>query len=171
MTELLEFDRRTESAILRIPDRLSIREDVRAEWADTFARVLGATLEPVRMFNVLPLRLNLLTDPLLLRVRRAFVVLDHPQRAEEFEWAVRQPRVAVYDCPRWWSLYENRHPRLIVVPDTGETLWVSDLLSRVGYSWHGPFEAPPTLAAVGSGLFPVKNPVDPEWFARIGRGT
>jgi len=48
---------------------------------------------------------------------------------------------------------------------------VSDLTARVGYGWHGPFEAPPTLAAVGSSLFRVKNPVADEWFARIGRGT
>jgi len=163
--ELLEFDRRIETAIRRVPDRLSIREDVRTEWADTFARVLGGTRETMRLLPIAP---HLLTDPVLIRLRRAFVVLDHPQRAEEFKWALR---VAVYDCPRWWSLYENRHPRLIVVPDKGETLRVSDLTARVGYGWHGPFEAPPTLAAVGSSLFRVKNPVADEWFARIGRGT
>ncbi len=159
--ELQELDRRIESAIRRIPDRLSIREDVRAGWADTFAQVLGGTREPMRLLPIAP---HLLTDPVLMRVRRAFVVLDHPTTAGEFKWAFR---AAFYDCPRWWSLYENRHPRLIVAPDKGETLWVSDLLSRVGYGWHGPFEAPPTW----EGSNRVENPVADEWFARIGRGT
>jgi hypothetical protein len=178
--ELAELDRRIEAAIRRVPDRLSRPkgERIRADWAREFARLLGGAVMPVRMFGLLPFHLHLLTDPLLLRLRTGYLVMDHPENAGEFEWAfeldtLRTP-IQVLPCPRWWSLHENRHPRLIVVPDKGESLPVAELITWLtNQSWHGPYEAPPTWSVAGpqSGpfrsLFRVEHPVDPAWFERI----
>jgi hypothetical protein len=171
-----ELDRRIESAIHRgPPDRLSTPkgEAVRVDWADTFARTLGGAVMPVRMLACLPFGPHLLTDPVVIRVRSGFVVLDHPENAGEFEWAFKhRSKVLVHDCPTWRSLYENRHPRLIVCPDAGETLAVADLFNRLD-GWHGPFEAPPTWETVGLPTAPmrslvrVEHPVDPAWFQQI----
>jgi hypothetical protein len=172
------LDRRIERAIVRIPDRLSTPqgEAVRVDWANTFARTLGGAVMPVRMLTCLPLGPHLLTDPVVIRVRFGFVVLDHPENAGEFDWAFNlHPSggcTQVLDLPRWWSLHENRHPRLIAFPDARETLAAADLLNRLD-GWHGPFEAPPAWGAVGPQTEPmrslvrVKHPVDPAWFSRI----
>jgi hypothetical protein len=175
--QVRELNRRIERAIVRIPDRLSTPEGevVRADWASTFARVLGGTIAPVRMLGVLPVHPNLWTDPVVIRVFTGYVVLDHPEAVGAFEWAFEQfsPRVAICDCARWWSLYENRRPRLVACPDKGEVVQLSDLMARVGYTWHGPFEARPTLEfAAGSrgpmrSVVQVEHPVADEWFDRI----
>ncbi len=177
--QVRELNRRIERAIVRIPDRLSTPEGevVRADWASTFARVLGGTIAPVRMLGVLPVHPNLWTDPVVIRVCTGFAVLDHPPNSGLLDWAFQQcsPRVQVHDCPTWWSLYERRFPRIIACPDAGKTLGVSELITRVGYSWHGPFEAPPTWGyALGSppgdpfrSVVRVLNPVNPAWFDRL----
>jgi hypothetical protein len=176
--ELAELDHRTERAIVRIRDRLSTpeRERIRADWANTFARLLGGEVMPVRMLACLRLPAHMLTDPVVVRVFTGYVLLDHPEAFGAFEWAFQQfsPRIAIYDCARWWSLYENRHPRLIVVPDKGESLPVAELITRLtNQGWHGPYEAPPTWSVAGpqSGPFRslvrVEHPVDPAWFERL----
>jgi hypothetical protein len=178
--DLAELDRRIEAVIRRVPDRLSgpKGEHIRADWAREFARLLGGEVMPVRMFGLLPIHLHLLTDPLLLRLRTGYLVMDHPESAGEFDWAFEldtlRSRVQVLHCPRWWSFYENRHPRLIVVPDKGAPLPVAELITRLtDRGWHGPLEAPPTWEAVGSqsdllrSLMRVEHPVDPAWFGRI----
>jgi hypothetical protein len=172
--ELQELDRRIESTIPRVPDRLSTDAGraIRAGWAREFARLLGAEVMPVRHFALLPFHLHLLTDPVLMRLPTGYLVLDHPLTAEQFSWAFNIGRV--HDCPRWWTLYGNRHPRLIIVPDPGGALSLTDKLNRLSREgWHGPFEAPPTWAVVvpHSGpmrsLVRVEHPVDPAWFAQI----
>ena len=177
--EFAELDRRIERAIVRIPDRLSTTngERIRADWADAFARVLGGAVVPVRMFAFLPFPTALLTDPLPIQVCGGLLVLDHPKNDHEFDSAfqlgVHRGRVQAHPCPRWWSLYDKRHPRLIVCPDPGEAVQLSDLLNRVGNTWHGPFEAPPTWSVVGSqsgpfrSLVRVEHPVADEWFERL----
>ena len=177
--EFAELDRRIERAIVRIRDRLSTPEGdlIRADWASTFARILGGTIAPVRMLASLPLPAHMLTDPVVVRVFTGYVVMDHPQTAELFDWAFQQfsPRIAIYDCARWWSLYEKRHPRLIACPDRGKVVQLPDLIDRVGYTWHGPFEAPPTWEfAQGSSpsspfrsLVRVEQSVADEWFERL----
>jgi hypothetical protein len=178
--ELAELDRRIEAAIRRVPDRLSRPkgEHIRADWAREFVRLLGGEVMPARMFALLPIHLHLLTDPLLLRLRTGYLVMDHPEGADEFDWAFEldtlRSFIQVLSCPRWWSLYENRHPRLIVVPDKGAALPVAELITRLAdRGWHGPFEAPPTWEAVGPqsdllrSLVRVERPVDPAWIERI----
>jgi hypothetical protein len=179
--ELAELDRRIEAAIRRVPDRLSHPkgEHIRAGWACEFARLLGAEVMPVRMFGLLPFHLHLLTDPLLLRLRTGYLVMDHPENAGEFDWAFEldtlRSRAQVLHCPCWWSLHENRHPRLIVVPDKGAALLpVAELITRLAdRGWHGPFGAAPTWEAADSqspplcSLMRVEHPVDPAWFGRI----
>ena len=172
--ELQELDRRIERAIARIPDRLSNNagERVRRDWAREFARCLGAAVMPVRHFALLPFHLHLLTDPVLMRLPTGYLVLDHPLTAEQFSWAFNIGWV--HDCPTWWTLYGDRHPRLIVVSDRGKSLSVTDKLNRLSREgWHGPFEAPPSWSVVGPptgvlrSLVLVEHPVDPAWFAQI----
>lgn len=180
--EFAELDRRIERAIVRIPDRLSTPEGelIRADWAREFARALGGEVMPVRHFAFLPIHPNLLTDPVLVRKRTGHLLLDHPQTADLFDWAFEMDRprkcAQIVDVARWWSLYENRHPRLIVVPDKGESLPVAELITRLtNQSWHGPYEAPPTWGfAQGSSpsspfrsLVRVEHSVADEWFERI----
>jgi hypothetical protein len=177
--EFAELDHRTERAIVRIRDRLSTPEGerIRADWAREFARLLGGEVMPVRMLACLRLPAHMLTDPVVVRVFTGYVVLDHPEAFGAFEWAFQQfsTRIAIYDCARWWSLYEKRHPRLIACPDRGKVVQLPDLIDRVGYTWHGPFEAPPTWEfAQGSSpsspfrsLVRVEHSVADEWFERI----
>ena len=171
--EIEELDRRIQRAIDRVPDRLSTPagEALRREWVGIFGRCINATLEPARMFSSLRIHLHLLTDPWLFRCQSAWLVLDHPQAAEEFAWAFKR-RVYVHACPRWWSLHENRHPRLIVVADKGKTAPLADMcMALTGDGFHGPFEAPPTwasavpLSGVFQSLVRVRHPVVDEWMA------
>lgn len=175
-----ELDRRIERAIVRIPDRLSTPkgERIRADWANTFARLLGGEVMPVRHFSFLPFHVHLLNDPVLVRKRTGYLLLDHPQTADLFDWAFEmdrpRKRAQIVDVARCWSLYENRHPRLIVVPDKGESLPVAELITRLtNQGWHGPYEAPPTWSVAGpqSGPFRslvrVEHSVADEWFERI----
>jgi hypothetical protein len=178
--DLQELDRRIERAIFRIPDRLStpIGEAVRVDWAHEFARAMGGAVMPVRMLACLPFGPHLLTDPVVIRVRSGFVVLDHPERPQELEWVFdmdrSRTRVHIRMVPKWWSLFENRHPRLIAVPDAADPLPVTNRLNRLAnVGWHGPFEAPPTWETVGLPTAPmrslvrVEHPVDPAWFQQI----
>ena len=177
-----DLDRRIEAAIRRIPDRLSTPEGelVRLDWACTFALNLGGELAPVRHFAFLPFHLHLLTDPVLMRLRTGYLLLDHPQTVDLFDWAFEMDspcqRAQIVDVAHWWSLYDNRYPRLIVVPDRGESLLVAELLTRLtNQGWHGPYESPPTWEfAPGSSsrdplrsLVRVERPVDPAWFEQF----
>ena len=163
-----KLDRRIESAIRRVPDRLTDHPDIRADWARAFAQCLGAAQQPVRMFGCLPFHLHLMTDPHLFRLYTGFVVLDHPETVGEFEECIYRGRVQVHDIAKWHSLYENRHPRLISIPDKGKIQTVADMINRLR-DFHGPFEAPPKWQAVGSSVFRVEYPVDPAWFESLAR--
>lgn len=167
-----ELDRSLASAIRRGPrDRLHSREDVRRDWAQTMATTMGLSLVEERLLVSVPVQACLWTDPVLFRHRHAWLVLDHPASANEPEWPLRllSQRVGVHDCPRWWSLYENRYPRLITVSDRQRVLPASDLLNRLGPDWHGPFEAPPTWETVPGALGPMRgmvrvvHPVRSDW--------
>jgi hypothetical protein len=170
--DLIEMKRRIEAAIVRIPDGLSTDagELVRHEWAEALAKTMGGTLD--HGWLSLPFQLCALTDPVLVRLRNGWVVLDHPVTASALEWvfSLDTLRAPVYACDgsSWWSLYEHRHPRLLVVPDKGRRLSVSCVANRL-HDWHGPFEARPSLVRDRKGgLYQARNPVDPAWLARHG---
>jgi hypothetical protein len=107
-----------------------------------------------------------MTDPHLFRLYTGFLVLDHPQTAREFEDYIYSKRVRVHDIAKWHALYENRHPRLIWIPDKGNILTVADMINRLR-DCHGPFEARPRWETVGSSVVRAEYPVDPAWFERL----
>jgi hypothetical protein len=136
------------------------------------ADVMAGHLDQERMLGCLPVHPHLWTDPVLFRFLTGFVVLDHPTAARQFEDELRRssPRVAVHYCPRWWTLYEGRAPRLVACPDRGEVVQLSNLCNRLSsIDWHGPWEAPPSLAyapvlpagGYWRSVITVLNPVDP----------
>ena len=163
--ELSELQRRVEASIVRIPDRLSTPagEAVRADWAGVFAQTIGGTID--QQYISLPFHLLALTDPVLVRLRSGWVVLDHPSTAGAFEWVLTLDSVRSYveTVPTWWSLYEHRHPRLIVVPDRRSKLSLSRVINRLA-DFHGPFEGPASwLRDRRGGLHRATHPVDSAW--------
>ena len=170
--DLIEMNRRIEAAIVRIPDGLSTDagELVRHDWTEAFAKTIGGTLD--HGWLSLPFQLCALTDPVLVRLRNGFVVLDHPTTASALEWVFEldTARAPVFPAtgPSWWSLYEHRHPRLLVAPDKRSKLSM-DCVARRLADWHGPWEARPSLVRDGKGgLYRATHPVDPAWLARYG---
>ncbi len=176
---MTELQRRIQRSITHLPDRLSSPkgEAVRREWATAMAGVMGGHLVEDSWLGLVPVHPHLWTDPVVIRLFTGTVVMDHPEVLGQFEDHMRlnSRRVAVYDCPRWWSLYAGRHPRLVVCPDKGEEVQLSDLCNRLSsIDWHGPWEAPPSLAyapALSAGgswrsVVTVLNPVDPTWIDR-----
>lgn len=120
-----------------------LRADIRAEYARKFGMTIGgAEKTNSALWAVLPLHLVLLTDPHLYRVRCGFIVLDHPVRANEFAWAIKAQG---HDGPAWWSLYADRHPRLISIPDKGREVPLGDICGSLTCAgFHGPWKKPPT---------------------------
>lgn len=163
--ELQEFNRLIEASIRRIPDSLSSHAEgvsIRAEFARIFGLCVGGTEIHTGMYALLPMHLSMLTDPHLFIVRGGFLVLDHPTRACEFNWALdledRRGRIQVHDAPTWWSLYELRHPRVIISPHRGESVNLSAVLNRLtNEGFHGPFLQRPTLELSGSSSGPFQS--------------
>jgi|GEM_PF-2929510 len=170
LPDLIEINSRIEAAIVRTPDGLSTDagEFVRHDWTESFAKTIGGTLS--HLYVVLPFQICALTDPVLVRLRNGWVVLDHPTTAGAREWvfSLDTLRAPVFPAngPSWWSLYQNRHPRLLVVPDKRSKLSVSSVANRL-LDWHGPWEAPPSLVRDRKGgLYRATHPVDPAWLER-----
>lgn len=165
MCELREFNQRIESCIRRTPDGLSRHPEgasIRAEFARIFGRCIGGTERGTGMYALLPMHLSLLTDPHFFIVPGGFFVLDHPTRSCEFNWSFdlddRRGRIQVHDAPTWWSLYENRHPRVIVSPHKGESVHLSAMLNRLtNEGFHGPFGQRPRLEVSRPGTGPVRS--------------
>jgi hypothetical protein len=66
-----------------------------------------------------------------------FVLLDHPTKAEQYEFAIS---AHILNLNRDLSLYENRYPRLIVIPQKHETIAASWMANRLmSYDFKGPF--------------------------------
>ena len=163
-SELQSFTQRIESAIRRIPDTLSNHPEgasIRTGFALAFGMCIGGAERPTGMYALLPLHLSLLTDPHLFIVRGGFMVLDHPEVQSEYEWAFRQgdrPVVHVHDAPGWWSLYENRYPRVIACPHKGDQVMLSGMLNRLTREdFHGPFLRRPTLEPNGLSTGPFQS--------------
>jgi hypothetical protein len=154
MTEVELLAARLTGAFHRGPAD-GLRADIRAEFARIFGMAIGGTEEThSALWAVLPLHLALLTDPHLYRVRCGFIILDHPVRAEEFAWALK---AQVHDGPTWWSLYADRHPRLIAIPDKGREVPLANVCGSLTCAgFHGPWEKPPTweyTAGTAHGFF------------------
>lgn len=171
--EFEDLDRRFERSITRIPDRFSTPsgEALRREWAEQMAAVMGGSLEsnPNRSLGVVPVHPHCWTDPVLIGLPlMGFVVLDHPVNLGWFEDHMRlHGRVAVHDCPRWWSLYEARAPRLVACPVDRKVIQLSDLCNRLtAIGWHGPWEAPPRWERHGR----VDRPAPAHWVEQVARG-
>lgn len=163
-SELQEFNQRIESAIRRIPDRLSSQpegESIRADYARIFGLCIGGTERHTGMYSLLPIHLSLLTDPHLFIVPGGFLVLDHPTRSCEFDWSFDlgdRLGVRANSAPAWWSLYENRHPRLIVFSHKGESVHLSVMLNRLtNQGFHGPYLLRPTLEPNGLSTGPFQS--------------
>jgi hypothetical protein len=162
--ELQAFNQRIEASIRRIPDCLSRLPDgasIRAEFARIFGMCIGGMERPTGMYSLLPMHLSLLTDPHLFIVPGGFIVLDHPTRSGEFDWSFDldgRRGVQVHDAPAWWSLYENRHPRIIACRHMGDEFLLSAMTNRLTREdFHGPFEMRPTLVVVGPSTGPFRS--------------
>lgn len=160
--ELQALNQRIEASIRRIPDCLSRYPEgasVRAEFARIFSLCVGGTESHTGMYALLPMHLSLLTDPHLFVVPGGFLVLDHPTRACEHEWwLVGCNGLRVHSTPMWWSLYEDRHPRVIVSPHKGESVHLSAMLNRLtNEGFHGPFGQKPRLEVSRPGTGPVRS--------------
>lgn len=161
-SDLQEFNRRIEASINRIPDSLSSHAEgvsIRAEFARIFGLCIGGTESHTGMYALVPMHLSLLTDPHLFVVPGGFLVLDHPTRACEHQWwLVERNGLQVHSCPAWWSLYELRHPRVIVSPHKGESVHLSSMLNRLtNQDFHGPFGQRPRLEVSRLGTGPVRS--------------
>jgi hypothetical protein len=164
-SDLQSFNQRIESAIRRIPDRLSSLpegESIRADYARIFGLCIGGMERPTGMYSLLPMHLSLLTDPHLFITRGGFVVLDHPESPSEFAWAFELSsqwrNIHVHDTATCWSLYENRFPRVIVCPHKGESAHLSVMLNRLtNQGFHGPFLRRPTLVPSGLSTGPFQS--------------
>ena len=133
---------RINDSIKRIPDRLSTPkgEDVRSEFAGIFGRVIiGHENKDGGHYLTLPFQVSLLTDPVLYIVAGGLLVLDHPTRRGESEFAFGD-RAPVINIPLNCSLYENRYPRIIVLTRRREEIragWMVKRLASCGF--YGPF--------------------------------
>ena len=133
---------RIQDSIKRIPDRLSTPkgEDVRSEFASIFGRVLlGHEDKSGGLYLALPFQVSLLTDPVLYIVAGGLLVLDHPTRSGESEFAFSKS-AHIIDLHRKCSLYENRFPRIITCARKHEELQASCMVNRLmACDFHGPF--------------------------------
>jgi len=131
---------RIQAAITRVPDRLSNPkgEAIRAEYARIFGScIAGHEPREGGLYLALPFQTSLLTDPVLYTAAARLLVLDHPTRSGQSEFAID---AHVIDLPRQWSLYENRYPRLISCPSNGEGVAASWMINRLmSLDFKGPF--------------------------------
>jgi len=133
---------RIQASITRVPDRLSSPkgEHVRSEYARIFGDcIAGHEHKEGGLYLALPFQTSLLTDPVLYIVAGGLLLLDHPTRSGESEFAIEE-RAHVIDLNRKCSLYENRYPRLISCPRKAESVeasWMRDKLMSLNFK--GPF--------------------------------
>lgn len=128
------------SSIKRVPDQLSTSEGetIRA----TFTRIFADCITAVKadcdgLYLALPFQATLLTDPVMFITGGGFVLLDHPTKAEQYEFAIN---AHVISLNRDLSLYQNRYPRLILVPQKHEAIAGSRMVNRLtDLNFHGPF--------------------------------
>jgi len=139
--QLLEAVKRVTNSITRVPDRLSSHdgECTRAEFARIFGECITAgVITSEGLYLHIPFQASLLTDPIMYATHGALVVLDHPTKPEQSEFAMNN--LHIIHLPRKQSLYQDRHPRLIYIPtDKNESKagWMCDRLRR--FEFHGPF--------------------------------
>ena len=133
---------RIKSSIVRVPDRLSTvdGEATRAEFARIFGKcIIGQQDKEGGLYLALPFQTCLLTDPILYVVPNGLLVLDHPTKSEQFEFAIRD-HAHVVDLPRKDSLYEGRYPRMIACERKREKIEVAIMLNRLMQcEFRGPF--------------------------------
>ena len=132
---------RINDSIKRIPDRLSTPkgEDVRSEFARIFGQVIIGHQFEGGLYLTLPFQASLLTDPVLYVVAGGLLVLDHPTRSGESEFAFGE-HSHIIDLNRKCSLYENRYPRIISCPRKREEIRASWMMNELMYSgFFGPF--------------------------------
>ena len=131
-----------QASITRLPDRLSNPkgEALQAEYAHIFGDcIAGHEYKEGGLYLALPFQASLLTDPVLYIVAGGLLVLDHPTRSGASEFAFGD-RAHVHDLPRHWSIYENRHPRIITCSRKLEEIQASCMVNRLSaYEFHGPF--------------------------------
>ncbi|WP_396189375.1 hypothetical protein [Flavobacterium sp.] len=128
------------SSIKRVPDQLSTSEGetIRAN----FARIFSDCITSVKtdcdgLYLALPFQASFLTDPVIFITGGGFVLLDHPTKAEQYEFAIN---AHVISLNRDVSLYQNRYPRLILVPQKHETIAGSRMVNRLAkLNFQGPF--------------------------------
>lgn len=131
---------RINASFMRIPDRLSNPkgESARSEYFKIFGScILGHYQEEGGLYLSLPFQTVLLTDPVLYIVAGGLLVLDHPIRSGQSEFAIN---AHIIDLSRTCSLYENRYPRIISCPRKGEEIrpsWMVNRLMNLGFK--GPF--------------------------------
>jgi hypothetical protein len=133
---------RINDSITRVPDRLSNPkgEAARSEYVGIFGVCInGHEQNEGGLYLALPFQTALLTDPVLYIVGGGLLVLDHPTRSGQSEFAFGN-HAHVFDLPRHLSLYENRHPRIIACARKGEEIVVSWMLNRLmNLNFNGPF--------------------------------
>lgn len=133
---------RINDSITRVPDRLSSPkgEAARSEYVCIFGVCInGHEHNEGGLYLTLPFQTALLTDPVLYIVGGGLLVLDHPTRSGQSEFAFGN-HAHVFDLPRHLSLYENRHPRIIACARKGEEIVVSWMLNRLmNLNFNGPF--------------------------------
>jgi hypothetical protein len=137
-----EIVTRINDSILRLPDRLSTThgEATRAEFSRIFGQcIIGHEHKEGGLYLTLPFQTSLLTDPILYIVPGGLIVLDHPIKNRQFEFAI-DAQAHVVDLSRKDSLYEDRYPRLIAVARKHEKINVSLILNRLmQLNFRGPF--------------------------------
>lgn len=133
---------RINDSITRLPDLLSNAEGevIRSEYARIFGDcIAGNEHKEGGLYLALPFQTSLLTDPVLYIVSGGLLVLDHPTRSGQSEFAFGES-THVINLNRKYSLYENRYPRLISCPRTGKSVEASWMCNKLmSLDFKGPF--------------------------------
>lgn len=142
--QLTHATARVTGSILRIPDRLSTPQGAtaRAEYARIFGDCIAGQWQAEGwLYLSLPFQVALLTDPVLYIVAGGLLVLDHPTQSGQSQFALEpDSRTHTFDINRKWSLYENRHPRMITCARRGEEIRVGWMINQLATcNFRGPF--------------------------------
>ena len=133
---------RIQNSIKRIPDRLSTPKgkEVRSEFAEIFGQIIiGHEDKDGGLYLTLPFQVSLLTDPVLYIVAGGLLVLDHPTRSSQSEFAFGE-QAQVIDLNLKYSLYENRFPRILACPRKREEIRAGWMVNRLMEgNFRGPF--------------------------------
>lgn len=140
--ELIEAVTRVTNSIARVPDRFSNPdgESIRTDFARIFGKCINAGLvDSGNLYLTLPFQASLLTDPVMYVIPGALVVLDHPTKEGQSEFAMDNVHIA--QLSRGNSLYQDRYPRLILVSHTKKyAVSPSLMINRVmSLGFKGPF--------------------------------